>query len=143
MSNMSTTIPTQATADDLRVVTAPPPSIEQAQLLIQMMQWGTAAGADEGYMLLHRFEQPPTLSQLRRRHDRGSAEYRKVMTFLASCEAMGTFVKQGILSASLVHDTFWVAGAWRYSEKICKAIRKEAGERRLYENFEALASSAP
>jgi len=55
---------------------------------------------------------------------------------------MATFVRQGILNEALVHDVFWVAGAWRQSEKICKAMRKEAGEPRIMENFEWLATRA-
>src|SRR3954464_8106947 len=100
MSNMTTTVPAQATKDDLRIV-ATTPKIEQAGLIVQVLQWGTMSGADQGPSLLHQFEEPPPLRQLRRRHDPSRAEYRQVMAFLMSCETFGTFVKQGIISEDL------------------------------------------
>ena len=64
------------------------------------------------------------------------------MAFLAECETIATFVKQGLLDEPLVHDLFWAAGAWTASTEICRGLREEAGEPRLYENFEWLAARA-
>jgi hypothetical protein len=61
------------------------------------------------------------------------------MAFLGSSETIGTFVKQGLLDEGLVNDLYWIAGAWKYAEKSCKAMRKETGQPRLFENFERLA----
>lgn len=127
-------------ADDLRVVTTPP-SIADAQLILQLVQVNATTGADDGWHLLHHtFETPPTRSQLLRKFPLDSAEYRQIQSCLRFYETLGTFVRQGILNEALVHDLFWIAGAWRMSEKLCKAMRKEAGEPRLMENFEWLAS---
>ena len=128
--------------DDLRIVTTPP-SATDAQLILQLAQVNAVTGADDGWHLLHTgFETPPTRSQLIRKHPVESLEYRQIQAFLRSCETLGTFVRQGILNEALVHDLFWVAGAWRMSEKLCKAMRKEAGEPKLMENFEWLATRA-
>jgi len=137
---MTTTMRAQ---DDLRIVQTGPPAIEQAQLMVQLMQLGAVSGADEGYRILHSFEKPPTLAQLRRRHEPGTSEYAQVMSFLTQCEAVGTFVKNSILDGALVHDMWAVAGAWTRCEKVCKGLRKESGEPRLFENFEMLASQSP
>jgi hypothetical protein len=64
------------------------------------------------------------------------------MAFLAQYETIATFVKQGILNEGLVNDLFWVAGAWNVAAKICRDIRKETAEPRLYENFEWLVTRA-
>ena len=143
---MTATIPVQTTqtrpADDpLRIVTTPP-STADAALILQLMAVDAATGANEGWHLLSAFETPPTRSQLLRKHPRESAEYRMIQAFLMSCETLSTFVRQGILNEALVNDLFWVTGAWRKSEKLCKAMRKEAGEPRIMENFEWLASRA-
>src|SRR4051794_6120504 len=137
---MTTTIPQQQT-DELQVVRTPP-TIAEAQLIVQMATNDAISGADRGFGLLNQFENPPTLSQLRRKYPIDSDDSRHVMGFLASCEMTATFVKQGLLSEDLVNDLFWVAGAWRVSEKICKALRKESGEPRLYENYERIAARA-
>jgi hypothetical protein len=143
---MTDTIPAQTalarpTDDPLRVVTTPP-STADAALILQLMQVDAATGANEGWHLLDGFETPPTRSQLLRKHPRESAEYRQIQAFLMSCETLATFVRQGILNEALVNDVFWVSGAWRKSEKLCKAMRKEAGEPRIMENFEWLAGRA-
>jgi len=98
------------------------------------------SGADDGWRLLHAFDAPPTLGQLRKRHAADSREYQCVMRFIGSCETTGTFVKQGLLHAGLVDDLYWIAGTWQYAEKVCKGLRKEMGEPRIFENFELLAS---
>ena len=135
---MSITIPAQS--DELRVIAGPTQA--DAQLLIAMQQVDAVSGARDGWLLLFAFETPPTLLQLRKRHPVGSQEYAAIQSFLMSCETLGTFVKQGLLHEGLVHDLYWVAGAWRRAEKICKGMRKEGGEPRLFENFELLASRA-
>ena len=143
---MTDTIPAQKAltrpTDDPRIVSTPP-STADAQLILQIMQVNAASGANDGWhLLLSEFETAPTRSQLLRKFPRESAEYRQIQAFLAGCETMATFVRQGILNEALVHDVFWIAGAWQRSEKLCRAMRKEAGEPRIMENFEWLATRA-
>src|SRR5690348_17153394 len=119
----SATVPALARpTDDPRIVTTPP-STADAQLILQLMQVNAVRGADQGWHVLCTFETPPTRSQLLRKYPRESAEYRQIQAFLAACETMATFVRQGVLNEALVHDVFWIAGAWKRSEKICKAAR--------------------
>jgi hypothetical protein len=135
---MSITIPAQT--DELRIVGAP--TVADAQLLVAMAQVNALNGADDGFQNLLAFETAPTLTQLRRRYPADGREYRCVINYLHGCEALGTFVKNGLLHEGLVRDLYWIEGAWRRAEKICKALRKEAGEPRLFENFELLAHRA-
>jgi hypothetical protein len=114
-------------------------TIADAQLAVQIMAAGTAAGSDRGFELLYSYPSPPSLDQLRAEHPRLGEEYRQVMAFLGECEMIGTFVKQGLLNEALIQDLFWVAGGWTASAEICRGLREEAGEPRLYENFEWLA----
>lgn len=137
---MSVTVPAQAT-DEIQIVSTPPTAAD-AQIILQLLQLNAASGANAGWDLLQAYETPPTLAQFRKKYPRGTTEQQQVSAFIGSCEAIGTFVKQGVLNEALVQDLFWVAGAWKRAEKICKGLRKEAGEPRLYENFEALASRA-
>ena len=127
--------------DEIQIVTTPPTATD-AQLILQLMQYNAVSGANAGWDLLLTYETPPTLGQFLKKYPRGTAEQQHVSAFIGSCEVIGTFVKQGVLNEALVQDMFWVAGAWKKAEKICKGLRKEAGEPRLYENFEALAARA-
>jgi hypothetical protein len=133
---MTVTIPAQA--DELRIVKTP--TAADAQLIVAMQHVDAISGAHEGWHLLNAFERPPTLTQLRRRHPVDSNEYRCIASFLGSCETMSTFVKHDLLHEGLVNDLYWVAGAWRQAEKICRGMRKESGEPRIFENFERFAT---
>src|SRR3954453_8688541 len=137
---MATTLQPQQT-DEIQIVRTPP-TMAEAQLIVQMATNDAINGAHQGYGLLRQFETPPTLGQLRKKHPMSSDEYRYVMAFLGSCEMTATFVKQGLLSEDLVNDLYWVAGAWQTSEKICRGLRREAGDARIYESSEALAGRA-
>jgi Domain of unknown function (DUF4760) len=137
---MTTTVRPQQT-DEIQIVTTPPTTAE-AQLIVQMATTDAISGANRGFGLLNQFEAPPTLGQLRKKFPIAADEYRYVMAFLASCETTATFVKHGLLSEELINDLYWVAGAWQASEKICKGLRREASEPRLYENFELIATRA-
>ena len=137
---MTTTIP-QQTTDELRIVRTPP-TVADAQLIVQMQAADAVSGADRGYAVLARFDAPPTLGQLRKKCPVDTDEYRYVMRFIAACETMATFVKHDLLSEDLVNDLYAVRPVWTLAEKVCKGIRRESGEPRMYENFEALAARA-
>ena len=142
---MTATIPAQVSTDgaiDGLQIIQTPPTIADAQLIVQLQMAASISGADQGWHLLQAFETAPTMSQAKKRHPQGSREWNQIGAFLASCETMATFVKNQLLSEALVNDVFWISGAWQKSEKLCKAMRKEAGEPRLMENFEWLAKRA-
>jgi hypothetical protein len=131
-----------AQVDDLQVIRTPPTATD-AQLILQQAEVDAISGATYGFGHLGAFETPPTLAQLRKKHPRDSEEYHEVMAFLTSCETTSTFVRQGILNEALVHDLYWVSGAWARIEKIIRGIRKESAEPRLFENTEWLARRVP
>src|SRR3954464_2093465 len=137
---MTTTLPPQQT-DEIQVVRTPP-TMAEAQLIVQMATNDAISGVHKGYGVLRQFESPPTPAQLRKKHPIGSDEHAHVMAFLRSCEMTATFVKQGLLSEDLVNDIYWLGDAWEISEKLCKGMRRESGEPRIYANFEALAARA-
>jgi hypothetical protein len=134
---MTIRIPEQT--EELRIT---PPATADAQLIVAMQHVDAISGAHSGYHYLASFEAPPTLTQLRKRYPVDSQEYRCIMAFLGSCETLATFVKQGLLHEGLVRDLYWVEGVWARAEKVCKGLRKEVGQPRLFENYELLANGA-
>ena len=135
---MTLTVTPQQTADEIQIIRTPP-TIAEAQLIVQMQMTDAVSGANRGHAILRSFDSPPTLGQLRKKYPAGSDEYGYVMNYLGSFETTGTFVKQGILSEELISDLYAVRAAWQVSEKVCKGIRKETGRPRMFENFEQLA----
>jgi hypothetical protein len=55
-------------------------------------------------------------------------------------ETVGALVKHGVLNRDLLLDVFWVDGIWAKVGPSALRAREIAGEARLYENFESLAS---
>jgi hypothetical protein len=140
---MTATIPDQATtgADEIQIVRTPP-SMADAQLVVQLNMMGAMTGAFRGMDLLETFDKPPTLAQLKKRHPRGSQEFQHVTAFIDLGETIGTFVRQDILNETLVNDLYAIGYGWSMVEKIAKGIRRETGEPRMYENVEWLAKRA-
>ncbi|HEX8856281.1 MAG TPA: hypothetical protein VF752_11855 [Thermoleophilaceae bacterium] len=107
------------------------PTREDAQLMVQIAQWGTALGIGDamGQVFADDFD-PETA-------DMSDPPVRTILVF---GESIGTLTKRDLLSAELVHDWLWVEGLWSRVGPAARRAREKFGEPRLYENFEALAS---
>ena len=112
----------------------PAPTPQDAQLMIQLMQWGTSMGLQQHMAtLMDPSFDPETASPFEP----------AVTTVLSFGESLSTLVKHDLISSELVYDWLWIAGMW---SKVCPAAlraREATGQAKLYENFEALAAGAP
>jgi hypothetical protein len=108
------------------------PTRDDAQLMIQIAQWGTALGFQRAIPALFSENFDPE------RGDYLTDE--AVRTVLYFGESIGTLVKHDLLSRELVEDWLWVEGMWSKVGPAAIKQREKAGEPRLFENFEALAS---
>jgi hypothetical protein len=103
---------------------------EDAQLMMQVLQWGTDAGAMDAMLALMGPGFDP---------ESAAATDREVFVSLMMGETIGTFVKQGLLAGGLVYD-LWAPGMlWSRVGPAALRQREEYGEPRLWENFEGLA----
>lgn len=100
---------------------------EHAQLLVQLMRWNNEAGAGD---VLEKIFSPE--------FDPETATVRDCHQILVFGETVGTFVKHDLLDRELLLDLFWIEGTWSRVGPAALKARTEAGEPRLYENFEAL-----
>ena len=107
------------------------PTREDAQLMIQIAQWGTALGTGDAFAQLFADDFDPETAEV---------TDQAVRTILVFGESIGTLTKRDLLSAELVHDWLWVEGLWARVGPAARRAREKFGEPRLYENFEALAS---
>jgi len=105
-----------------------------AELLVQLLRWATEMGAEPAYAEI--------FSEGFQKED-ASISNPAVGKILTYGEVVGTFVKHGLLDRDLVND-FWLSSAvWDRLAPAVVRCRKEMGEPRMFENFEALAKSAP
>ena len=108
------------------------PTREDAQLIIQLAQWGTAMGIQDAMAKLWADDFDPEAADPREQ---------PVSSVLAYGESIGTLTKHDLLSVELVKDWLWIEGMWARVGPAAKKAREATGEARLYENFEALAQA--
>ena len=110
-----------------------PPTHEDAQLLVQLAQWGTALGLDDAMAQVFADGFDPDAADVMT-----DPAVRKILVF---GESIGTLTKHGLLSELLVTDWLWVEGLWSRVGPAARRQREKHGEPRLYENFEGLAQA--
>jgi hypothetical protein len=107
------------------------PTREDAQLMIQIAQWGTSLGIQDAMPRVFADDFDPNAAD--------AMEDEAVRTMLMFGESIGTLTKHELLSAELVHDWIWMPGLWSRVGPAALRAREAFGEPKLYENFEALA----
>ena len=106
---------------------------EDAQLIVQLVRWANEMALDEAADEVFSEGYNP---------ETASADMGSVRKLLGFGETIGTLVKHDLLDRDLVEDLWWVDGLWSWVGPAAKAQRKQMGEPRLYENFEALAAGS-
>jgi hypothetical protein len=101
--------------------------------MIQIAQWGTSLGVQEAMPRIFADDFDPDTAD--------GMNDEAVRTMLMFGESIGTLTKRDLLSSELVHDWLWVEGVWSRVGPAGLRAREKFGEPRLYENFEALATS--
>ena len=109
------------------------PTREDATLMIQIAQWMAMSGMDDHMPTLWAEDFDPQTA------DPQSAPVRLT---LGTFETIATLVKHDLFSRELVNDWLWIEGIWNRVGPAALRMREQAGEPRLYENFEALATQS-
>src|SRR5271156_6783608 len=99
------------------------PTREDAQLMIQIAQWGTALGIQEAMPQLFADDFDPDFADAM-----GDESVRTILMF---GESIGTLTKHGLLNSELVHDWLWIAGLWERVGPAALRQRERFGEPRL------------
>jgi len=102
-----------------------------AQLLVQLAQWGTALGFQHSVARIMAEDFNPETAAVTDPDIAGLLQY---------FETIGTLTKNNLLDEALVLDWVWVSGVWNKLGPAATRMREQSGMAKLYENFEALAS---
>ena len=109
------------------------PTRDDAQLMIQIAQWGTSLGIQDAMPRIFADDFDPDTAE--------AMSDQAVRTMLTFGETIATLTKNDLLRVELVRDWLWVEGIWSRVGPAALKQRDKFGEPRLYENFEALATS--
>ena len=106
-----------------------PASYEDANLVMQIVRWGTEMGLTDAVLSVLADEFDPETAR---------PDDPAVLKVLNFGEVVGTFVNQGVLDRGLVTDMWWMEGLWARVGPAARRQREHLGEPRLSENFEKL-----
>ena len=109
-----------------------PATYDDANLIIQLVRWSTELGVEDAAHALFAEVFVPSKASM------NDPPVRKMLQF---GETVGTLVKHDVLDQALLLDLWWAAGAWERVKHAALGERERLDEPRLYENFEALATS--
>jgi hypothetical protein len=104
---------------------------EDANLLVQLMRWGTEIGLNDALKTIFDEGFDPETEPM------DSAPIRAVLTF---GEMAGALVKHNVLNRDLLRDFLWIDGIWPQVSKHVMLVREQTNEQSLYEHFEALVT---
>ncbi|MGA8427239.1 MAG: hypothetical protein WB801_06595 [Candidatus Dormiibacterota bacterium] len=105
-----------------------------AELLVQLLRWGTEMGTEEAYREIFSDEFDK---------EEASVMNTSVGRLLVYGETVGTLVKRGLLDRDLLNDLWASYVIWERVGPAALRAREDAGDPRIYENFEALAKASP
>ena len=106
-----------------------PATYDDANLVMQIVRWGTEMGLTDAVLALLDDEFDP---------EAASPDDPSVQKVLNFGEVVGTLVHQGVLDRGLVLDMWWMEGLWARVGPAARRMREHLGEPRLSENFETL-----
>jgi hypothetical protein len=105
---------------------------EDAQLLVQLAQWGASMGLQEAISTILADDFDP---------DAASVADKSIHVIYDFAELIGVLVKHDLLNRELVLDWFWFEGAWQLLAPAVHRAREKYGEPSLGGYFEALAAT--
>jgi hypothetical protein len=115
------------------------PTYQDAKLMLQLAQWGAAFGVPEATNWLWSDQFVPDYAEFVKKYPLGSDGSLGATKICGYFETLGTLYKHGLFNEDLLFDWLAVSVVWERIKGIALGVRQEAGNARLYENFEALA----
>ena len=117
------------------------PTYYDAALLVQLAQWRSLSGTDDALNWMWSEEFNADYAAFVQKYPPGSEGSAKASKIGAWYETVGTLYKHGLLNEALLFDWLAVGLVWERFKDIVLETRKQTGDAKMYENFEALAKA--
>jgi hypothetical protein len=115
------------------------PTYQDATLLIQLAQWGSASGVPEASSWMWSDQFIPDYAEFVKKYPPGSEGFTNASKICGWFETIGTLYKQGLFNEELLFDWLAVNLVWDRIKGFALGVREQSGEPQMYENFKALA----
>lgn len=117
------------------------PSHQDAMLMLQFAQWGSASGLPDALSWMWSDEFETEYTKFKEKYPPGSEGYAMAGRICGWYEMLGTLRKHGLFNEELLYDWVFVKGPWERIKGFALGLREEMANPRVYENFEALAQA--
>ena len=115
------------------------PTHQDAMVMLNVMQWAALADLNTASRFVWGDDFIEEFKELVEKYPRGTKEYSYVVLVCGYFETIGTLWKNDLFNEDLLFDWILVAPSWDRLKGFALGLREQIGEKRLYENFEALA----
>jgi hypothetical protein len=117
------------------------PTHEDAVVLLKLYELSGSEGLAKAVRFVFSDDFVNDYTAFQKKYAPPSDEEDLVFTFAAFFELMGTLWKHKLIDEALLFDWILVPPRWKRVDKFISGFREKMGEKRLFENFEALAKA--
>jgi hypothetical protein len=117
------------------------PNYEEANLMIQLLRWGSETGFSEASNFLWSDEFEEDYEAFKQKYPWGSQEQKYASQLCGWYESLGALWVNELISEKLIGDWFAVAMVWERIKNYALGIREQSGNPGIHEHFEALAKA--
>ena len=119
--------------------TTPKPTVQDAQIMLQIAQLSAANGLPAAMNWLWSDDFKPDYAEFIKDHPHGSEGYGKARIIAVHYETIGTLWKNKLINEDLLFDWLSVTGVWDRLRALVLAERRAFGIPALGENFQKMA----
>jgi len=119
------------------------PAHEDAIVLLKLYELSGTAELARAWKFVYSDEFVNDYAAFQKNYPPPSEEQDLVFSFAAYFELMGTLWKHKLINEAVLLDWVLVPPRWKRVDKFILGYREAMGEKRLFENFEALAKVSP
>jgi len=119
------------------------PTHNDAIVLLKLYELSGTAELARAWKFIYSDEFVNDYAAFQKNYPPPSEEQDLVFSFAAYFELMGTLWKHKLINEAVLFDWVLVPPRWKRVDKFILGYREAMGEKRLFENFEALAKSSP
>lgn len=117
------------------------PTHQDAIIMLRLYQLSAIAGLSKAINWMWSDDFITDYAEFIKKYPRGSEGYEKAARICGYYETIGTLYKNGLFNEELLFDWLAVYLVWDRIKDFAIGLREEAGEPRIFENFEAMAKA--
>lgn len=117
------------------------PNYEEANLMIQLLRWGSEIGTNEASNFLWSDAYEEDFESFKEKYPWGTQEQKHVTNLCGWYESLAALWVNGLISEKLVSDWLAVGMVWDRIKNHALGFREQSGNPQIYEHFEALAKA--